>query len=224
MRLWLHSLCWDQCAALFFFACPQEVEVAVVVTHTIMCFRLALPDAATQSRVTASHPNSEVKLDLVWVVLWWGTTWEGQMLHLFLSAFFAARAVVPSPSFFQSCACLKTFIICSFRIITDRWAVSSQVVSNMALHLNAAKCYQMSGMTVDLEGRQDQEVMREAGVFWKELGMCSKINSAVAEVREEHKANIPKWNAWDIGRFIRPSPSHQHRCVPCEHRGRLFDP
>ena len=36
--------------------------------------------AATSSRVTASHPNSEVKLDRVQVVLRWGTTREGWML------------------------------------------------------------------------------------------------------------------------------------------------
>ena len=38
--------------------------------------------AATSPRVTASHPNSEVKLGRVWVVLPSGTGWEGQMLHV----------------------------------------------------------------------------------------------------------------------------------------------
>ena len=32
--------------------------------------------------VTASHPNSEVKLDRVQVILRWGTTREGWMLHM----------------------------------------------------------------------------------------------------------------------------------------------
>ena len=42
--------------------------------------------AATSGRVTASHPNSEVKLPRVSVVLRWGTTREGDMLHVFIDA------------------------------------------------------------------------------------------------------------------------------------------
>ena len=42
-----------------------------------------LPDAATSSRITASHPNSKVKLDRDQVVLRWGTTREGWLPHLF---------------------------------------------------------------------------------------------------------------------------------------------
>ena len=40
--------------------------------------------AAILRRVTASHPNSEVKLRQAWVVLWWGTTWEGPVLCVLL--------------------------------------------------------------------------------------------------------------------------------------------
>ena len=40
--------------------------------------------AAISSRVTASHPNSAVKLDRARVVLRWGTTREGRVLHIFL--------------------------------------------------------------------------------------------------------------------------------------------
>ena len=40
--------------------------------------------AATSARViTASHPNSEVKLARARVVLRWGTTREGRVLHIF---------------------------------------------------------------------------------------------------------------------------------------------
>ena len=42
-----------------------------------------LPCAAISSRVTASHPNSAVKLDRARVVLRWGTTREGRVLHIF---------------------------------------------------------------------------------------------------------------------------------------------
>ena len=40
------------------------------------------------------------------------------------------------------------------------------VLSNTELHLNAAKGYLRTGMTVDLDGLQDQEIVREAGAFW----------------------------------------------------------
>ena len=39
--------------------------------------------AATSSRVTASHSNSEVKLDRDEVVLSSGRGWEGSLLHIF---------------------------------------------------------------------------------------------------------------------------------------------
>ena len=39
---------------------------------------------AIQARITASHPNSEVKLALAGVVLWWGTTWEGPVFCVLL--------------------------------------------------------------------------------------------------------------------------------------------
>ena len=80
------------------------------------------------------------------------------------------------------------------------------VVSNMELHLNAAKGYLRTGMTVDLDGLQDQEIVREAGVFWAELGMRAKINSAVAELREEYSAGRIGWNVEDVKRIIKPYP------------------
>ena len=43
---------------------------------------LTLLHAAISSRVTASHPNSEVKLDRDRVVLRWGTTREGRLLSV----------------------------------------------------------------------------------------------------------------------------------------------
>ena len=42
--------------------------------------------AAISSRLTASHPNSEVKLDRAGVVLRWGTTREGPVLLFLLDA------------------------------------------------------------------------------------------------------------------------------------------
>ena len=40
------------------------------------------------------------------------------------------------------------------------------VLSNMELYLNVAKGYLKTGMTMDLDGLQGQEVVREAGQCW----------------------------------------------------------
>ena len=50
-----------------------------VVAINVNCDRCHT-HTAIQARITASHPNSEVKLALAGVVLWWGTTWEGPVL------------------------------------------------------------------------------------------------------------------------------------------------
>ena len=52
------------------------------------------------------------------------------------------------------------------------------LLSSMELHLNVAKGYLRTGMTVDLDGLQDEEIVREAAAFWAELGMRTKTNSA----------------------------------------------
>ena len=90
------------------------------------------------------------------------------------------------------------------------------VLSNTALHLNAARGYLRTGMTVDLDGLQDQEIVREAGAFWTELGMRTNINSAVADIREEHNAKRLSWTVEDIKRIIRPYPKHETKkgCGP----------
>ena len=53
------------------------------------CQLRSLTHTAIQARITASHPNSEVKLALAGVVLWWGTTWEGPVLCVLFVCSFA---------------------------------------------------------------------------------------------------------------------------------------
>ena len=64
-------------------------------------------------------------------------------------------------------------------------------------------------MAVDVDGHQDQEIVREACAVWTELGMRAKIISAVADIREEHNAKRLSWNVEDIQRIIMPYPKHQ---------------
>ena len=56
--------------------------------------------AAISSRLTASHPNSEVKLDRAGVVLRWGTTREGPVLlfsFYYIFAFFLTHTIHTHP-------------------------------------------------------------------------------------------------------------------------------
>jgi hypothetical protein len=84
-----------------------------------------------------------------------------------------------------------------------------EVMSNIGLHLAAADGYLKTGMTVALDGTQDSFIVREAGHFWKELGMREKINAAVAEVRQEVQANRLSWTYANVRRLIRPYPQHR---------------
>ena len=86
----------------------------------------------------------------------------------------------------------------------DCIGIMVDVVSNMEPHLNAAKGYLRTGMAVDLDGLQDQEIVGESGVCWAELGLRTNINSAVKEIREEHSAKRLSWNVEDIKRIIKP--------------------
>ena len=83
-----------------------------------------------------------------------------------------------------------------------------EVLRHTPLHLGAADGYLKTGLTVALDGSQDEEVVREARVFWHERQMRTKINAAVAEVREEVRAGRLKWCQRDVQHVIKPYPKH----------------
>ena len=83
-----------------------------------------------------------------------------------------------------------------------------EVLRHTPLHLGAADGYLKTGLTVALDGSQDEEVVREALVFWHERQMRTKINAAVAEVREEVRAGRLKWCQRDVQHVIKPYPKH----------------
>ena len=86
-----------------------------------------------------------------------------------------------------------------------------EVLSDMDLHHVAADGCVKTGLRVHLDdSSQDHFIVREAGTFWKELNMRTKVNSAVAEVREEVKSGRLSWSFTDIRRLIRPYPKHKH--------------
>ena len=52
----------------------------------------------------------------------------------------------------------------------------------------------------------DEQIVREAGAFWKELNMRAKITAAVAAVRTEVEAGRLHWTQMDVQRLIKPYP------------------
>ncbi len=86
-----------------------------------------------------------------------------------------------------------------------------EVMSKIELHLRAAEGYAKTGLTAALDNdSRDHLIVREAANFWEELSMRQKINSAVAEVREEHQAGRLKWSFENVQRLIREYPKHPH--------------
>ena len=83
------------------------------------------------------------------------------------------------------------------------------VLGIMELRLSAAKGYLRTGRRVDVIGTQDQESEREAGAFWRELGMRANMNFAVADIREQHNAKRFSSNVEEIKRTSRQYPVHR---------------
>ena len=81
-----------------------------------------------------------------------------------------------------------------------------EVLSERQLHLDAAKGFIKTGIRVPLDGSQDIEICREAFHLWSEGGLREKVNSAVADVREECRREKDglKWSYDDVFRLVHP--------------------
>ncbi|CAK0856984.1 unnamed protein product, partial [Prorocentrum cordatum] len=88
--------------------------------------------------------------------------------------------------------------------------IMAQVISNRTLHVQACKGYKLTGTTVALDGSEDDQICREAKDFWDEMGMRSRIDSAVAEVAEKHAAGLLLWNYKTAQSLITPYPRRGH--------------
>lgn len=78
------------------------------------------------------------------------------------------------------------------------------VAANLAIHVAAADGYKKTGATVELHGDEDHLIVREAGIFWKKMGMRAKINDEIAHVTEEVSQKRLTWSEADIRSLITP--------------------
>jgi hypothetical protein len=66
-----------------------------------------------------------------------------------------------------------------------------------------------TGATIALDGTEDDLVVREAGVFFREQNMRPKINKTVLDVQVEAKAGRLCWTREEVEGLIRPYPNHK---------------
>ena len=87
-----------------------------------------------------------------------------------------------------------------------------EVLSDPELHKRAAEGYKKVGQSIDLHGKEDALVCREAGNFWREEtadkfpSMRPKLDAALSEVAEEFNSQRLTWCRRDVRRLIRPYP------------------
>ena len=88
--------------------------------------------------------------------------------------------------------------------------IMAQVMSDRSLHMQACEGYRRTGTTVALDSSEDDRICREAKDFWDELGMRSRIDSAVAEIAQKHAAGLLPWTYKTVQSLITPYPRRGH--------------
>jgi len=74
--------------------------------------------------------------------------------------------------------------------------------SDPQLHADAAKGFKRTGCLNNLDGTEDDEIVREAGYFWNHLKMGKKRDAMVHFVKAEVAAGRLKWTPEDINGLI----------------------
>ena len=90
--------------------------------------------------------------------------------------------------------------------------VMFRVLSDPELHKSASEGFKKVGQSIDLHGKEDALICREAGVFWNEEttdnypSMRPKIDVELAAVAGEFASGGIAWSEHDVQRLITPYP------------------
>ena len=90
-----------------------------------------------------------------------------------------------------------------------------EILSDPDLHKHASEGYKKVGQSIDLHGKEDALICREAGVFWNEVttdkypSMRPKINAELAAVAEEFESGGLPWTRKSVQRLITPYPTRK---------------
>ena len=89
------------------------------------------------------------------------------------------------------------------------------VISDKELHKKAAQGFKKVGQSIDLHGKEDNLIVREAATYWNErttdgyANMREKLNAEMAEVAEDFAEGHIQWNEQYVRGLIRPYPRHK---------------
>ena len=90
-----------------------------------------------------------------------------------------------------------------------------ETLSNPQLHHRASEGYKKTGQSIDLFGKEDALVCREAGEFWNEQttdgypNMRARIDAELAAVADEVQAGGITWSFKNVKRLILPYPKRK---------------
>ena len=103
-----------------------------------------------------------------------------------------------------------------------------EVLSDRDLHRRASEGYKKVGQSIDLHGKEDALVCREAGTLWNEQttdgypNMRAKIDAELAAVAEEFASGGLTWCERDVFRLISPYPANKKVDAVLENLGEDF--
>jgi hypothetical protein len=80
-----------------------------------------------------------------------------------------------------------------------------------SLHVKAAQGFKKTGMSNDLTGSEDAEIVREAGQFWRKLGMRERRAKVLHDVDVEVAVGRLAWTYEDVYSLIVPHPQRGKR-------------
>ena len=83
-----------------------------------------------------------------------------------------------------------------------------QILADPALHKRASQGFKKVGQSVERWGKEDQEIVREAGKYWNEptsdgcANMREKINRELTAVADAKESGEITWSQYHVKRLI----------------------
>ena len=96
-----------------------------------------------------------------------------------------------------------------------------EVLSDPGLHARASEGYKKTGQSIDLHGKEDGLICREAATFWNDettdgfVNMRPRVDVELAAVADEIRSGGLTWCQRDVLRLITPYPAQYSECSQC---------
>ena len=89
------------------------------------------------------------------------------------------------------------------------------ILSDKELHMKASQGYKKVGQSIDLHGKEDNLIVREAALYWNQETsdgyptMRQKVDAEMAEVVEHFEGGLVSWTKHHVRRLICKYPAHK---------------